>query len=71
MLTIEFLCYLLAPLFVRPDKKNLLMLISFSSILFALYPYYIKFLPFSLTNYHYSFTPCGLSFIVLLWAMAS
>jgi peptidoglycan/LPS O-acetylase OafA/YrhL len=67
-ISIECFCYLLAPLFVKLGSKKLLILIALSSVLFALYPRYITMLPFGLTNDHYSFTPYGLSFIVLLWA---
>ena len=65
-LSIECLCYLLAPLFFRLNTKRLLILIALSSLSFAIYPYLMNF--WGLKGYHYAFLSYGLGFIMLLWA---
>lgn len=67
-LSIECCCYLLAPFFVKLSTKALLTLIGLSSILFAIYPYFIKLEIIQLKVYDYSFLIYGLGFCLLLWA---
>ena len=59
-LSIEVLCYLLAPLFAKIGNKALLIIIALSSLLYASFPY--------LHLSYYSDLQYGLGFFMLLWA---
>lgn len=71
-LSIECICYLLAPLFVKFSDRKLLILIFSSGLLFGLFPYYYNRIALlesaKIGGYHYAFIPYGIGFILLLWA---
>lgn len=59
-LSIELLCYLLAPIFIKLGSKILLILIGISSCLYAMYPY--------LNLAYYGRLSYGLPFLMLFWS---
>jgi peptidoglycan/LPS O-acetylase OafA/YrhL len=68
-LSIEFFCYLLAPIFIKLNNKELLLLIGISSLSYASFPYYFsKMSGASAAGFHYAFLSYGFGFILLLWA---
>lgn len=59
-LSLEVLCYILAPLFKRMHTKTLMIIILASAILFGIYPY--------LNLPYFSDIKYGVGFFALLWA---
>lgn len=63
-LSVEVLCYVLAPLFIKMSSRLLLAFIAISAIAFAFYPYLHDHYNLA----YYSHLKYGLGFLLLLWA---
>jgi peptidoglycan/LPS O-acetylase OafA/YrhL len=63
-LSIEVFCYILAPLFIKLDKKIIFSLILISSLVYGSYPYLYHY--FHVPGY--AFVSYGLPFLTFLWA---